>query len=55
MRKAQSPTELGFTVRDVARLSKAMQQVADKRTFIRLWAVLVGCTRISYQPGCQAD
>ena len=39
MRKAQSPSELGFTDRDIARLSKAMQQVADKRTFIRLWTV----------------
>ena len=39
MRKAQSPSELGFTDRDIARLSKAMQQIADKRTFIRLWTV----------------
>lgn len=39
MRKAQSPSELGFTDRDITRLSKAMQQVADKRAFIRLWAV----------------
>jgi transposase len=39
MRKAQSSSELGFTDRDIARLSKAMQQVADKRTFIRLWTV----------------
>src|SRR3954454_10346947 len=39
MRKAQSPTELGFTDRDIACLNKAMQQVSDKRTFIRLWAV----------------
>src|SRR5438045_969404 len=39
MRKPQSPSELGFTDGDIARLSKAMQQVADKRTFIRLWTV----------------
>jgi transposase len=39
MRKAQSPSEFGFTDRDVTRLTKAMQQVTDKRTFIRLWGV----------------
>lgn len=41
MRKQKSPTELGFTFRDTVRLSKAMQEVTDKRTFIRLWAVVL--------------
>ena len=39
MRKPQSPSEPGFTDRDLVRLSKAMQQIADKRTFIRLWTI----------------
>ena len=39
MRKQKSPKELGFTARDITRLSKAMQEVADKRTYVRIWAV----------------
>lgn len=39
MRIQKSPKEFGFTVHDIARLNKAMQRVADKRTFVRLWAV----------------
>ena len=39
MRKQKSPKELGFTAHDIKRLSKAMQQVADKRTYVRIWAV----------------
>lgn len=39
MRKQKNPKELGFTAHDITRLSKAMQEVADKRTYVRIWAV----------------
>lgn len=39
MRRQKSSKELGFTAHDINRLSKAMQEIADKRTFIRIWAV----------------
>ncbi len=41
MRKQKSPSQLGFTAYDITRLNKAKQNVADKRTFIRIHAVLL--------------
>lgn len=41
MRIQRSPAELGFNHYDKARLHKALQEVADKRTFLRLKAVLL--------------
>jgi transposase len=41
MRKALSPRELGFTKRDYNRLSKALREETDVRTFRRLQAVLM--------------
>jgi len=41
MRQQRTPSELGFTRYDQARLHKAINQVSDKRTFIRLKAVLL--------------
>jgi len=41
MRKALSPRELGFTKRAYNRLSKALREETDVRTFRRLQAVLM--------------
>jgi transposase len=41
MRKQKSPAELGFTRFDRMRLQKALKAVSDKRTFLRLKAVLL--------------
>ena len=41
MRKQKSVGELGFTRFDRLRLQKALKQVTDKRTFVRLKAVLL--------------
>lgn len=41
MRKAKSPSELGFNRYDVPRLKKALKETTDKRTFQRLQAVLL--------------
>lgn len=41
MRQQKSPSELGFDRYDTGRLSKAMVKVGDKRTYLRLKAVLL--------------
>lgn len=41
MRRQQSPAELGFDRYDKGRLRKALKTASDKRTFIRLKAVLL--------------
>ena len=41
MRKQKSPAALGFNRFDKMRLRKAMKEVSDKRTFLRLKAVLL--------------
>jgi transposase len=41
MRKQKSPAEFGFDRYDKSRLRKALQKVSDKRTFLRLKAVLL--------------
>jgi transposase len=41
MRQQRTPSELGFTRYDKARLHKAINKVNDKRTFLRLKAVLL--------------
>lgn len=41
MRVQKSPAEYGFTHHDRLRLQKALEQVSDKRTFVRLQAVLL--------------
>lgn len=41
MRVQKSPAEYGFTYHDRLRLQKALQQVTDKRIFVRLQAVLL--------------
>src|SRR5687767_12353255 len=41
MRKQKSPVEFGFDRYDQKRLQKALKKVSDKRTFIRLKAVLL--------------
>ena len=41
MRKAKSPSELGFTHVDRQRLGRALKQVADARSFRRIQAVLM--------------
>lgn len=41
MRKQKSPAEFGFNRFDKVRLAKALKGVADKRTFLRLKAVLL--------------
>ena len=41
MRKQRSPAEFGFDRYDKGRLERALQKVTDKRTFIRLKAVLL--------------
>ena len=41
MRKQRSPVEFGFDRYDKVRLQNAMQKVEDKRTFLRLHAVLL--------------
>jgi transposase len=41
MRKQKDPAELGFNRYDQRRLQKALQQVKDKRTYLRLKAVLL--------------
>ena len=41
MRKQKSPAAFGFDRFDKARLRKALKEVSDKRTFVRLKAVLL--------------
>lgn len=41
MRVQKSPAEYGFTHHDRLRLQKALQQVTDKRIFVRIQAVLL--------------
>lgn len=41
MRQQKSPIEFGFNRYDKARLQKAIERVSDKRTFLRLKAVLL--------------
>lgn len=41
MRMQKSPTEFGFDHYDKGRLQRALKKVADKRTFLRLKAVLL--------------
>lgn len=41
MRQKKSPSQLGFNRYDQGRLYKAMNKVCDKRTFLRLKAVLL--------------
>ena len=41
MRKQKSPAELGFDRYDKGRLQRALKAVSDKRTFVRLKAVLL--------------
>jgi len=41
MRKAKSPSELGFTHLDRQRLRRALKQVSDARSFRRIQAVLM--------------
>jgi transposase len=43
MRVQKSPAEYGFNYHDRLRLQKALKQVTDKRTFLRLQAVLLFC------------
>lgn len=43
MRQHKSPSALGFNRYDQRRLHKAMEKVSDKRTFLRLKAVLLVC------------
>lgn len=41
MRKAQSPTELGFSGHDRRRLAKALEQAREAKTYQRIQAVLL--------------
>src|SRR5215210_7894243 len=41
MRKQRSPAAFGFARYDKGRLKKALNEVADKRSFLRLKAVLL--------------
>jgi DNA invertase Pin-like site-specific DNA recombinase len=41
MRKAKSPSELGFNRYDAPRLKRALKRVDDKRTFQRIQSVLL--------------
>ena len=47
MRKQKSPAEFGFNPFDKMRLGKAMKAVTDKRTFLRLKAVLLCAEGVS--------
>ncbi len=49
MRKQRSPAEFGFTRFDRMRLQKALKKVSDKRTFLRLKAVLLCAEGMSVQ------
>lgn len=41
MRKQKNPAEFGFDRYDKGRLQKALQKVTDKRTYVRLKAILL--------------
>src|SRR5215216_6433152 len=41
MRQQTGPAELGFDRYDKGRLEKALQKVSDKRTYVRLKAILL--------------
>ena len=47
MRRSKSPAELGFNRYDKCRLQKGINEVVDKRTFLRLKAVLLVAQGVS--------